>query len=75
MNITAEEFLKNKPFSIESIHECMIEFAKLHCIEQAKAICKDVDFTIETYASRQQGSIVEVDKDSILNAYPLDLIK
>jgi len=38
MNIpTAEEFLRGKPFSIESIYNNMIEFAKLHVQAALKA--------------------------------------
>jgi hypothetical protein len=83
---TAEEFLKGKPFSIESIHKYMIEFAKLHCIEQAKVISENVeaDFEPMGWLAEQHLSTpfiagkdyeVPVSRHSILNAYSLDLIK
>ena len=70
---TAEEFLKGKPFSIESIHKYMIEFAKLHCIEQAKVISEKAE--INCNCDGDEWCRGEIDKNSILNAYSLDLIK
>lgn len=65
---TAEEFYDKSKH--DSILDIMVEFAKLH-VEQAlkeasnEALTKNVKFSND----------VEVDKDSILNAYPLDNIK
>jgi hypothetical protein len=63
----------------------MIEFAKLHCQAQQEAILKKVELSY--YDSRESwmndsnvdidswGSITSIDRDSILNAYPLENIK
>ncbi len=73
--ITAEEFLKNNEeyyMEIEEspeIFEMMIEFAKMHVQEALKQASENA----ESYVIG--GLTSEVDKDSILNAYPLDLIK
>ena len=72
---SAEEFLKNfhrqETHTLEEgVQEAMIEFAKLHVEAALKsaafgAYTKDVKFTED----------VEVDQESILNAYPLENIK
>jgi len=51
----------------------MIEFAKLHCIEQAKTIYNNA--TASNKAKFIGDINCQIDEDSILNAYPLDLIK
>ena len=63
-----------------NIKQAMIEFAKLHCKAQLKAILENAKTKtkmIPYTGVRAGGSFpVEViDKDSIINAYPLDLIK
>ena len=81
---TAEEFLLQNPF----IHGmtradqaiAMIEFAKLHVKEALKQASEktDADFTYLGDDLKEIGAeYIEVYtiKDSILNAYPLDLIK
>lgn len=83
---TAEEFLK-KNFSPhtgegtgdiyeyyypEDVLEIMIEFAKLHCEAQVKAINENVE--INDYDEHFQYS-PHVDKDSILKSYPLENVK
>ena len=74
MNIpTAEEFLRGKPFSIESIYNNMIEFAKLHVQAALKAADDNADVTVIDVD--MTGSIWGVDSDTILNAYPLENIK
>ena len=50
----------------------MIEFAKLHCEAQAEAITWNVE--INDYDEHFQYS-PHVDKNSILNSYPLENIK
>ena len=63
--MTAEEFLKSKQYDwVEDINtvECMIEFAKMHCKAQAKAICEKADVN--------RGFPITINKDSILTAYP-----
>ena len=75
---TAEEFLDaNTSGIIDEIkcEELMIEFAKLHVEEALKAaseeakVFKDLDIKNHTYG------MIGVNIDSILNAYPLTLIK
>lgn len=74
MNIpTAEEFLRGKPFSIESIYNNMIEFAKLHVQAALKAADDNAD--VKVIDVDMTGSIWDVDSDTILNAYPLENIK
>jgi hypothetical protein len=75
--VTAKEFLKNylKHNPDCKYDDVMIEFAKFHVEKALKKACEEVDFTSETYRSIQQGSHFEVDKESIINAYPLENIK
>jgi hypothetical protein len=56
----------------KDIHTAMIEFAKLHCEAQAKAIIENVE--INDYDEHFQYS-PHVDKNSILKSYPLENIK
>jgi len=75
---TAKSFRLSK--LIDSSHvwrkeEIMIEFAKLHCTEQAKVISQKAHLTDFACEFLQEGSSEAIDKDSILNAYPLDNIK
>lgn len=79
---TAEEFLKNKPFMRDDLecdtnYQLMIEFAKLHVEAALKAAAENIR-TRYTQAPIGEGelNIIEyVDKNSILNAYPLTNIK
>jgi hypothetical protein len=76
---TAEEFLKLKDYNISddgdlydglltnNIIKDMVEFAKLHCEAQLKAILENVRCDVIQ-------NVGFVDKDSILNAYSLDKI-
>ena len=59
----------------EALYKIMIEFAKLHCEEQSKAILEKakVKKTVTSGGIRSIKHVV--DKDSILTAYPLDKIK
>jgi hypothetical protein len=68
---TAVEFLRGKPFSIESIHSNMIEFAKLH-VEMA---LKEALESIPCLGSSSDIATYEEVEDAVLNAYPLTLIK
>lgn len=82
---TAEEFIKeynNHEHSKSDECGCrwrdlvaMRKFAQLHVEAALKAAAESVDFTHETYASIQEGNIMEIDKESILNAYDKNLIK
>ena len=67
MKQTAEEFLRGKPFSIESIHSNMIQFAKLH-VEAALQAAAETN-----YPSTKAN--FELVNSRILNAYPLENIK
>ena len=70
---TAEEFkndwLNGFELDINQINDLMIEFAKYH----VKKALEQASENAESYVIG--GLTSEVDKDSILNAYPLDLIK
>ena len=83
---TAEEFLRNSSvtssdrYDFLSKQELMIEFAKMHVQEALKQASEkaDADFTYLGDDLKEIGAeYIEVYtiKDSILNAYPLDLIK
>ena len=83
---TAEEFLRNSSVTSSDRHdflskqELMIEFAKMHVQEALKQASEkaDADFTYLGDDLKEIGAeYIEVYtvKDSILNAYPLDLIK
>lgn len=74
--ITAEEFMLENLQSMDmsEVEHAMIEFAKMHLRNAIEAQCKNARIKI---VKSQDGSpdIIEVDKDSILEAYPLDNIK
>ena len=83
---TAEEFLRNSSvtssdrYDFLSKQELMIEFAKYHVQKALKQASEkaDADFTYLGDDLKEIGAeYIEVYtiKDSILNAYPLDLIK
>ena len=55
---------------IELAKRTAIEFAKYHCKEQARVISENAQTECD-----EGGETGFVNKDSILNAYPLDLIK
>ena len=71
---TVEEFLKGRPWKNgmnlqERIHESMIEFAKLH----VEAALEEANRKVIVTYYYDEG--IRVNKDSILNAYPLTNIK
>jgi hypothetical protein len=68
---TAEEFLRGKPFSIESIHSNMIQFAKLH----VEAALSNVDRLASLKCNNGKEFRDFIDENSILNAYSLTNIK
>lgn len=75
---TAEEFFKEElsgePLTQESVEEALVNFAKLHLQAQQEAILEKVRANhIECWGQRTGD--IEIDKDSIINAYPLNLIK
>jgi hypothetical protein len=70
--ITAEKFLTGmfgKDQYPTGMDDCLIEFAKLHVQEALKHACENHELTNDSAFN------VVIDKDSILNAYPLDNIK
>lgn len=78
-NPTAEEFFKkSKNIDYRRFDEItqhfleldLIEFAKMHVTEALKQASENVEFNPIPYTNDY-----EVDKQSILNAYPLDQIK
>jgi hypothetical protein len=88
--MTAKEFLKkyleNNPEG--KYDDCMVEFAQMHVMEalrqaseQSYAVSSASNITSKSSTKGVQGLIcvhlgkVSVNKDSILNAYPLDKIK
>lgn len=50
---TAEEFLRGKPFNIESIYNNMIEFAKLHVKAALKEASEDANMDSDYYQALQ----------------------
>jgi len=87
---TVKEFLQQEQYyAVTSgdeyeIQKAMIEFARLHCEAQEKAILKKAcTITTDSITNKEYRNGVPlgydvyeaVDKESILNAYPLDLIK
>lgn len=78
---TAEEFIEETysfiPFELDQITELMQEFAKLHvqkALKRASVLAELKDIGIDDETGVGESNIV-VDKQSILNAYPLDNIK
>ena len=80
--LTAEDLALNfeigntKRISIEDAKEAMIEFAKLHVEAALKEASEKINLTDEVCEALQNHWFKEyIDKDSILNSYPLDKIK
>ena len=84
---TSEEFLKNfneeennidKLYYDSYVKKAMIKFAKMHVQEALKQASEKATVTPIDHEEISEGSfrpIWGVDDESILNAYPLDLIK
>jgi len=71
---TKETFDEDYPtVSIHDAIEMSLELAKLHCIEQARIISKKAKISYEGNEEEKFGPCI--DKNSILTAYSLDLIK
>ena len=73
---TAEDFFElHIQRGVNNTHskylEVAIKFTKLHCIEEAKVISET---KVDGYKERKYDRD-PVDKESILTAYPLNLIK
>ena len=76
---SAEDYLKNShatgmAFNRKAIQEVMIEFAKLHVKAALEAAAENAEAT-EGWSTGFSGSAASVNEDSILNAYPEELIK
>jgi hypothetical protein len=76
--LTAKEFFDRM---LEENKECtsiemMIEFAKYHVEQDKKEIAKNIKMKIKTNIQEldMMDDWMEVDKNSILSAYPLDNI-
>ena len=67
---TAEEFMNLYHGSTNK--HALIEFAKLHVEAALKAASENVDYTTD---GQEHITDVWIDKNSILNSYPLDNIK
>jgi hypothetical protein len=78
---TAEEFLNSKSFirsdlQCETNYQLMIEFAKMHCEAQLKAILENVQISWENdIIKNAYENNTWADEESIINAYPIDNIK
>ena len=82
---TAEEFLKNfneeennidKLYYDSYVKKAMIEFAKMHVQEALRLASVEAEVEHELSNPYDPNSEYQiVNKESILNAYPLDLIK
>jgi len=69
-------------YTKEDVEKSMIEFAKMHVTAALKEASKKVEHTIDTdwvdfhdFSKGHNGINVIIDKDSILNSYPLENIK
>ena len=69
---TAEEYFVGEFQNIVLKDKCnkIIEFTKLHVQAALEAACRDAEAYIDS-----ESFTNEVDENSILNAYPLELIK
>lgn len=75
VNKDFKSFKEDYPTLFNVIIDTIKQQNKLHLEAQKKAIIEDVCLTDESYYSQQEGSCLEIDKESILNAYPLENIK
>lgn len=78
---TAEEFCRNytrlrSAMAIQDLTECMNEYAKLHVKAALKAAAKDAEIDLNGCCEEEEFECsATVDKNSILNAYPENLIQ
>jgi hypothetical protein len=61
--------------SSRDIISLMVEFAKLHVEAALKAASDKASLTDFAYEFLQEGAYDAIDKDTILNAYPVENIK
>lgn len=59
----------------KEINKILVEYAKFHVEAALKAASKKASLTDFAYEFLQEGAYDAIDKESILNAYPLDNIK
>jgi len=72
---TSREFLESRHIEgSENRCKAMIEFAKLHCMEQAKVISENVD-SENCFLYSSERNVYDIVEDSILNSYDLNDIK
>lgn len=71
--LTAEEFMHANLEAMDNVdvERVMIEFAKLHVGAALEAAASDAHTTLVPFTDNEQ----QVDKESILTAYPLTNIK
>lgn len=74
---SAEELWMDKTGNTPNQEEftAMIEFAKLHVEAALKEASEKVSLTDFAWEFLQEGAYDAIDKDTILNAYPLNNIK
>jgi hypothetical protein len=73
--ITVKEFMYSKNYwHYEDYYPLLIEFAKLHVTEALKAASEHAELDYGNGRCIECGSN-KIDEQSILAAYPLDLIK
>jgi len=79
---TAGEFYKSFPCKQGKTLELMIEFAKLHCEAQAKMISEQATHNCHIdwvdpydYSAGLNGMKGDIDREEILEIYPLSNIK
>jgi len=80
---TAKEFLEDAPFNGEYWENLLIRFAKLHVEAFRKEVSENVSLIKECGKENSlncnavfcRSCLDIINKDSILNAYPLTLIK
>lgn len=81
---SAEEFLNSKNYwHSEEYSSLLIEFAKLHVQAALSSAAKNAKFNVSSWGTKHYeeslttfgDDVVEINKDSILNAYDLNLIQ
>jgi len=72
---TIEEFEKMHMGRYNSYYELAVAFAVAHCEAQAYAISEKITLTEFAQEFLQEGADDAIDKNSIINAYPLTNIK
>lgn len=71
----AETFFFRRGAEMSDVPETMVEYDRLHVEAALKAASEKASLTDFAYEFLQEGAYDAIDKDTILNAYPLDNIK